>query len=230
MKIVHGDDGSLTIRVRPGIFPEGVLALVIPLPLWKLLGEGPYPVGELPPLLLASLIAAACITVFAETSDFTFDARRKELRWSRKTFYSRQGGRVPLRDVRAVDVISKLSRKENLLHQAVLSLRGRSLPLTRYAATGRSSEKAARAIRKFLAAQGLPEPEPDKPRRTAVGFHQDAAGQWTVRLDCGHHAPVRHEPPWVDLLTEEGRNNALGMSAACEKCARGAPGDAPPRP
>jgi hypothetical protein len=228
VKILRGADGSLTIRVRPGILPEGVLALVVPLPLWKLLFEGPYPVSELPLLLLGSLIAALCITVFAEFSDFTFDPLRNELRWSRKTFYSRQGGQVPLRDVRGVVVASELSRKGSLLHQAVLSLRGRQLPLTRYLATGGSSEKAAQAIQDFLAARGLPEPEPERPRRTAVAFHQGPAGQWMVWLDCGHHAPVRHEPPWVDLLTEQGRKNALGMSAACEKCATGAPKDASP--
>lgn len=225
MKIVRGSDGSLTIQVRPGIFPEFLLALVIPLPLWKLLVEGPYPASELPGLLLASFIAAAVLAFVAEVSDFTFDALRGELRWSRKTSYSREGGRVPLRDIRAVTLVSRLSRKGNLLHQAVLTLRGRSLPLTRYSATGGSSEKAAQAIHDFLAARGLPEPEREKPRRAAVGFHQGGDGQWIARLDCGHEAPVRHEPPWVDLLTEEGRRNALGMLAACAKCETGAPPD-----
>lgn len=230
MKVVHGNDGSLTIRVRPEILPEGLLALVIPLPLWKLLAEGPYPVSELPGLLLASLIAAGALSFFFEISDFTFDPRRSELRWTRRTCYSRQDGCVPLRDILAVDVISRLSRKGNLLHRAVLSLRGGSLPLTRYSSTGRRSTMAAKAIREFLAARGLPEPpRRPGPRRTAVGFHQDAAGTWMAQLDCGHHVQVRHEPPWVDLLTDEGRKKALGMFAACAKCESGAPEDAPPQ-
>ena len=66
------------------------------------------------------------------------------------------------------------------------------------------------------------------PKRTAVGFQQDDEGRWLARLDCGHDVAARHEPPWVDLLTEEGRRNALGMSAACPKCASGAPKDATP--
>lgn len=224
MRIVRPDDGSLVVRVRPGIFPEGLLALVVPLPLWKLLVEGPYPLGEVPPLLLGSLIAAACITFVAEVSDFTFDPRRQELRWSRKTFYSRQGGCVPLRDILAVDVISELSRKGNVVNQAVLLLRGRSLPLTRYLSTGGSSEAAARAIRGFLKERGLPEPAPAKEiKRAAVGFRQDADGRWVARLDCGHDVYPRHEPPWVDLLTEAGRKAALGMTAPCPECASSAP-------
>lgn len=228
MKIIRPADGSLIVRVRPGIFPEGLLALVIPLPLWKLLAEGPYPVGELPPLLLASLIAAGCITAFAEVSDFTFDPLRNELRWSRKTFYSRQGGRVPLRDISAVDLISRLSRKGNLLHQAVLSLPGRALPLTRYGSTGRSSEAAVVAIRAFLRERRLPAPVARKVvKRAAVDFYQDAGGRWVARLDCGHRVHPRHEPPWVDLFTEAGRQQALGMTAPCPECGGGAPEDPP---
>jgi hypothetical protein len=159
VKIVRGSDGSLTIQVRPGILPEGVLALVIPLPLWKLLAEGPYPITELPPLLLGSLIAAACITIFAEVSDFTFDALRNELCWSRKTFWSRQGGRVPLRDIRAVIVDSRRSSGEShYLHRVALSLPGGLVPLTGYFATGRRSEVVAQAVHDFLAARGLPAP------------------------------------------------------------------------
>lgn len=228
MKIVRPADGSLIVRVRPGIFPEGLLALVIPLPLWKLLAEGPYPIGELPLLLLASLIAAACITVFAEVSDFTFDPLRSELRWSRKTCYSRQGGRVPLRDILAVELVSRLSSKGNLLHQGVLSLRGRPLPLTRYLSTGRSSEAAVVAIRQFLRERGWREPVGRSAvKRTAVDFYRDADGRWVARLDCGHRVHPRHEPPWVDLLTEAGRKKALGMTAPCPECGGGTPEDPP---
>lgn len=228
MKVLRGGDGSLTIQVRPGVFPEGLLALVIPLPLWKLLAEGPYPVSELPPMLLAAVIAAAVLSYAAEVSDFTFDPHRGELRWSRRTLYWRDVGRAPLRDILAVTVASRLAGgDEYYLHQTVLSLRGRSLPLTRYFSTGRQSGITAQAIRDFLAARGLPEAAaPPAPRRTAVGFHRDAEGRWVAELDCGHHAHVRHEPPWVDLVTDEGRREALGMTGTCAKCETGAPKDA----
>lgn len=219
MKVLRGGDGSLTIRVRPGIFPEGLLALVVPLPLWKLLAEGPYPPSELPPLVLAALIAAAAASFSAEVSDFIFDPIRRELRWRRRTVYSQDAGCVPLRDILGVSVASRLAGGGDYhLHQVVLSLRKRTLPLTRYFSTGRQSEITAQAIRDFLAARGLPEPAPAVPKRSAVGFHRDEQGRWMARLDCGHEVPVRHEPPWVDLLTDEGRKKALGMTAACAKC------------
>jgi hypothetical protein len=228
LKIVRPPDGSLIVRVRPGVFPEGLLALVIPLPLWKLLAEGPYPLDELPLLMLASVIAAACIAIFAEVSDFTFDPLSSELRWSRKTCFSRQAGCVPLRDIRAVQLISDFSSKGHLLHQAVLLLPERPLPLTRYRSTGRSSERAAQAIHDFLAARGLPKAQPEPVKRTAVAFHLEVDGRWAAQLDCGHRVYPRHEPPWVDLLTEAGRKAALGMTAACDQCQAGAPKDSPP--
>lgn len=222
MRIVRPADGSLVIRVRPGF--ELLLALAIPLPLWKLLAEGPYPLSELPLLLLASLIAAFALSLFAEVSDFTFDPVRTELRWSRKTFWRREAGRVPLRDILGVEVNAHRASGEDYdLRKVVLSLRGGSLALTRYSSTGRSSEKAAQAIREFLAARGLPEPRGavDEFKRAVSGFHQDGEGQWVAELECGHQRHVRHQPPWFNrpwVVTEAGRQDAIGKLLVCKEC------------
>ncbi|HEY6725049.1 MAG TPA: DUF3565 domain-containing protein [Polyangiaceae bacterium] len=57
--------------------------------------------------------------------------------------------------------------------------------------------------------------------RAAVGFHQDAAGDWVATLACGHTLHVRHRPPfqlrpWV--TTEAGRHEKLGASFDCSFC------------
>jgi tellurite methyltransferase len=54
-----------------------------------------------------------------------------------------------------------------------------------------------------------------------VGFHQDDAGDWVARLECGHAQHVRHKPPlesrpWV--TTAEGRQRKLGAEFDCHYC------------
>jgi len=63
-----------------------------------------------------------------------------------------------------------------------------------------------------------------------IGFHQDIYFDWVADLQCGHTQHVRHDPPfqlrpWV--LTEDGRQDHLGMELACKKCDEGAPRDNP---
>lgn len=58
-------------------------------------------------------------------------------------------------------------------------------------------------------------------KRAAVGFHQDAQGDWIATLACGHSLHVRHQPPfqlrpWV--TTEAGRRTKLGASFECSFC------------
>jgi tellurite resistance-related uncharacterized protein len=57
--------------------------------------------------------------------------------------------------------------------------------------------------------------------RPAVGFQQDAQGDWVAALACGHTQHVRHRPPfelrpWV--LTEAGRQAKLGADFDCSFC------------
>lgn len=57
--------------------------------------------------------------------------------------------------------------------------------------------------------------------RAAVGFHQDAQGDWIATLACGHSLHVRHKPPfqlrpWV--TTEAGRRDKLGATFECSFC------------
>ena len=65
--------------------------------------------------------------------------------------------------------------------------------------------------------------EPRAVPRPIDGFHQDEHGDWVAELRCGHGQHVRHKPPfwsrpWV--LTEEGRNEKLGVELPCVLCGR----------
>lgn len=79
-------------------------------------------------------------------------------------------------------------------------------------------------------AQGTPS-APDVARRI-VGFVADPAGDWIVRLDCGHRRHIRHRPPltdypWIGDAAE--RAARVGAAIECERCGRGElPDDAAP--
>ena len=58
-------------------------------------------------------------------------------------------------------------------------------------------------------------------KRPIVGFHLDAAGEWTAQLSCGHPQHVRHDPPLVSrpwVLSVEGRSERLGRWLDCVRC------------
>ena len=60
-------------------------------------------------------------------------------------------------------------------------------------------------------------------RRTIVGFHQDALGDWVAELSCLHTQHQRHRPPfqlrpWVQSI--EARSARLGTAIDCPLCAR----------
>jgi hypothetical protein len=54
-----------------------------------------------------------------------------------------------------------------------------------------------------------------------VGFHQDEEDHWVADLECGHTCHVRHDPPWTLrewVLTQQGRNQHLGLELNCTEC------------
>jgi hypothetical protein len=58
------------------------------------------------------------------------------------------------------------------------------------------------------------------PRRI-VGYHQDDAGDWVAKLECGHQQHVRHDPPWQNrpwVITEAGRVGRIGTTLSCVEC------------
>jgi hypothetical protein len=61
------------------------------------------------------------------------------------------------------------------------------------------------------------------PRRI-TGFHQDEELHWVADLECGHGQHVRHDPPWQVrewVTTSAGREQFLGRTLECVKCAEG---------
>ncbi|MDB5842516.1 MAG: hypothetical protein JWQ23_4468 [Herminiimonas sp.] len=65
-------------------------------------------------------------------------------------------------------------------------------------------------------------------QREIVGYHQDEEQHWVAELACGHNQHIRHNPPWTNrpwVITQEGRNQALGRMLDCRKCEQGAPRD-----
>lgn len=219
MKILRPPDGSLLVQVRPG-FVEWVLGLTALLPLWIYLAEGALPPDKLRMALLASAIALGCLAFFAEWSEFTFDANRRQLRWRRRTAFGLEHGELPLADILDVTVSSRLSSGESYqVHRVVLHLPSGPLALTRYYQTGRRSEATASEIRAYLAARGVTVPRPDRAvKRGVTALEQEADGSWWGRLECGHRVPVRNDPPWADLGTPESRARIVGMIARCAEC------------
>ena len=58
-------------------------------------------------------------------------------------------------------------------------------------------------------------------QRRIVGFIQDEQQEWIAELECGHRQHVRHQPPWFVrpwVVTEEGRQRALGQPLECRLC------------
>ena len=58
-------------------------------------------------------------------------------------------------------------------------------------------------------------------QQAIVGFHLDDEGHFVADLACGHTQHVRHDPPWQNrpwVLTEQGRNEKLGVMLECKKC------------
>mgnify|MGYP003465349214 FL=1 len=54
-----------------------------------------------------------------------------------------------------------------------------------------------------------------------IGFHLDDEQHYIAELVCGHNQHVRHTPPWqnrVWVLTEDGRNEKLGVMLECKLC------------
>jgi Protein of unknown function (DUF3565) len=54
-----------------------------------------------------------------------------------------------------------------------------------------------------------------------TGYHLDEEGHWVAELVCGHQQHVRHTPPWVNrpwVISEEGRNQMLGLKLDCKRC------------
>jgi len=61
-----------------------------------------------------------------------------------------------------------------------------------------------------------------------TGFKKDEHGDWVAVLTCGHGQHVRHNPPWMNrdwVVTDEGRESAVGRTLDCKKCDRGEPVD-----
>ena len=58
-------------------------------------------------------------------------------------------------------------------------------------------------------------------QQAIVGFHLDEENHWVAELACGHGQHVRHDPPWQNrpwVMTEQGRNEILGVLLDCKKC------------
>ncbi|RZG86604.1 DUF3565 domain-containing protein [Acinetobacter sp. WCHAc060033] len=54
-----------------------------------------------------------------------------------------------------------------------------------------------------------------------IGFHLDEEQHWVADLECGHGQHVRHTPPWQNrpwVMTEQGRQEKLGVALNCKKC------------
>ena len=60
-------------------------------------------------------------------------------------------------------------------------------------------------------------------QRPITGFGVDEAGDPFATLSCGHRQHVRHDPPFTNrpwVVTEQGRDSALGALLDCLRCDR----------
>ena len=60
-------------------------------------------------------------------------------------------------------------------------------------------------------------------KRTVIGFHRDAQGDWVAHLDCGHGQHMRHRPPFQNrpwVVRQQGRDKMLGAELDCVRCVR----------
>jgi hypothetical protein len=58
-------------------------------------------------------------------------------------------------------------------------------------------------------------------QQAIIGFVLDDEQHWVAKLACGHNQHVRHTPPWQNrpwVLTEDGRNEKLGIMLECKFC------------
>ena len=58
-------------------------------------------------------------------------------------------------------------------------------------------------------------------QQAIIGFVLDDEQYWVAKLACGHNQHVRHTPPWQNrpwVLTEDGRNEKLGIMLECKFC------------
>ena len=58
-------------------------------------------------------------------------------------------------------------------------------------------------------------------KRKIIGFDKDEEGDWRAELECGHYQHVRHQPPMIArewVLSDEGRQEKLGVELECKKC------------
>ena len=58
-------------------------------------------------------------------------------------------------------------------------------------------------------------------QQAIIGFVLDDEQHWVAKLACGHNQHVRHTPPWQNrawVLTEDGRNEKLGIILECKLC------------
>lgn len=58
-------------------------------------------------------------------------------------------------------------------------------------------------------------------QQAIVDFALDDENHWYAILACGHTQHVRHDPPWQNrpwVITEQGRNEKLGVMLECKKC------------
>jgi hypothetical protein len=162
MRIVRPGDGSLVIRLGPGL-AEWALGLIVLLPLWVLLANGEIARDQALGVFAASAIAAFFLAYVAEIAEFTFDPARNELRWDRRTLCpALTKTRVPFRgaaalaDIRVVEVYSHRAPGDDYhLSGVSLTLPTLVLPLTRGTQTGTQSHRVARAIACFLNERGL---------------------------------------------------------------------------
>lgn len=58
-------------------------------------------------------------------------------------------------------------------------------------------------------------------QQAIIGFHVDEENDWVADLACGHGQHMRHNPPWQNrpwVMSEQGRQEKLGVMLACKKC------------
>lgn len=66
-------------------------------------------------------------------------------------------------------------------------------------------------------------------KQKIVGIDKDEDGDWRAELECGHYQHVRHRPPMIIrewVLSDEGRQEKLGVELECKKCDPQHPADA----
>lgn len=160
MKVERLPDGSLAVRVRPGLV-ETVLILTALLPallpaIAPYLPRRHFTVETSEHFWVVSVIALAGLAVFAEWSDFVFDPRLGRFRWKRRRAFSIREGSAPLAAIEALWVHTIRTDSDGTpKHRVVVHTSTGSVPLTDSFATGSRSRGVARQIHEFLTERGL---------------------------------------------------------------------------